>query len=55
MSGDLLGVRANGRDVTEGTNGYRLREEVALYNALFGVKNDDIAPKNAYFWNINVE
>ena len=51
---DLLGVRAKGRDVTEGTKRYQLREEAASYNALFGVKNDDIALKNTYFWDANV-
>jgi hypothetical protein len=38
-----------GRDVTEGTKEYQLRKEAAPYNALFGVKNDDIAPNNTHF------
>jgi putative transposase len=52
---DLLGVRAKGRDVTEGIKGDQLREEAAPYNALLGVKKDDIVPKNDYFWNINAK
>jgi hypothetical protein len=39
----------------EGNKGYHLREGSVPYKALFGVKNDDIAPKNAYFWNIKVQ
>ena len=52
---DLLGARAKGSDVTVGPKGYQLREEAAPDKALFGVKNDDIAPKNTDFLNIKVE
>jgi len=32
------------------------RREMALdYKALFEAKNDDIGPKNAFFWNLNAE
>ena len=48
----LLGFRAKGRDVVEGTEGYQVREGSAPYDALFGVKKGDIGPENAYFWNI---
>jgi hypothetical protein len=37
------------------SNGYQVREEAAPDKALFGVKNDDIAPKNTDFLNIKVE
>jgi hypothetical protein len=32
-----------------------LREEAAPYKTLFGVKNDDIAALNTYFWNLKAE
>ena len=51
---DLLGVRAKGRDVTEGAKGYQLRDEAAHYKALFGAKNDDIAFENTYSWDVNI-
>jgi hypothetical protein len=51
---DLLGFRAKGRDVTEGTIGYQLREGAAHYKALYGVKNNDMALENTYFWDANV-
>jgi len=50
---NLLGIRAKGREVIEGAKGYRLREEVAGYQALFQVENSDIGLDNAYLWNIN--
>ena len=51
----LLGFRAKGRDVIEGGEGDHLREEAALYTALFRAKKDDIGPENAYFWDTNTE
>jgi hypothetical protein len=50
---DLVGVRANGREVTEGTKGYQLREEGAGDKALFEVKNSDIALENTCLWDTN--
>ena len=49
----LLGIRAKGRDVIEGSKGYQLREEAGDYRALFEAKNSDIGLDNAYLWNIN--
>ena len=37
---DMLGIRAKGRAVIEGTQGYQLREEAARYKALFEAKNE---------------
>jgi hypothetical protein len=37
------------------TKGYQPREEADTYNALFGVKNDEIGPENTYFWDIKPE
>jgi putative transposase len=51
---ELLGVRAKGREVIKGTEGYQLREEAARYKALFEVENGDIALENAYPLDINV-
>ena len=34
----LLGYRAKGKDIIEGTEGYEVRERPAGYNALFGGK-----------------
>jgi putative transposase len=50
---DQLGIRAKGRAVIEGTQGYQLREEAAGYQALFQVENSDIGLDNAYLWDIN--
>ena len=50
---NLLGIRAEGREVIKGAKGYQLREEAAGYQALFEVKNSDIGLDNAYLWNIN--
>ena len=51
----LLGFRAKGRDVIEGTEGYQVREGPTTYNALFGAEKGDIGPQNAYFWDITIE
>jgi putative transposase len=51
----LLGFRAKGREVTDGGDGFQLREEAADYMALFEGENDDIGPKNTFFWNLNAE
>ena len=51
----LLGFRARGRKVIEGANGYQVKEGPATYDALFGVKNGDIGPQNAYFWDVNAD
>ena len=50
-----LGLKVKGRDVIEGIGGYQLREEAAPYMTLFRPKKDDIAPENAYFWDVNIE
>jgi hypothetical protein len=51
----LLRSKAKGRNVTEGGEGYQLREPNAHYKALFGAEKDDIGPENSYFWDINNE
>ena len=51
----LLGYRAKGRDIIEGTEGYQVREGPAAYNDLFGAGKMDIGPQNAYFWDIKAE
>ena len=51
----LLGYRAKGRDIIEGTEGYQVREGPITYNALFGAEKRDIGLPNAYFWDINAE
>jgi putative transposase len=51
----LLGFKAKGRKVVEGSEGYQLREAAGDYNALLGAEKDDIAPENSYFWDINTE
>jgi len=52
---ELLGNRAKGRDVIEGSEGYQVREGPALYNPLLGAENDDIGLENTYFWDFNTE
>jgi putative transposase len=44
----VLGFRARGREVTEGSEGYQLRERADRYLALSGAENDDIGPENTY-------
>jgi hypothetical protein len=51
----LLGYRAKGRDIIEGTEGYQVREGPVIYNALLGAEKGDIDLQNAYFWDINAE
>ena len=48
----LLGIRANGREVIEGGEGYQLREGPARYKALFGDEKEDIGTENTYAWNL---
>jgi putative transposase len=51
----LLGIRAKGRDVIAGTEGFQVREKAAPYNALFGAEKSIIGPQNAYFWDVNTD
>jgi hypothetical protein len=51
----LLGFRAKGREVIEGSEGYQVREEPAPYSALFGAEKDDIGFENIYLWDIKTE
>jgi putative transposase len=51
----LLGFWAKGREVIEGGEGHQVREEPAAYNPLFEAENEDIGPKNTYFWDINTK
>jgi hypothetical protein len=52
---EFLGIRAKGRDVVEGGQGYQLREAAADYKRLFENENEDIGVENAYFWDLNAE
>jgi len=51
----VLGIRAKGRDVIGGSEGYQLREGAADYQALFGAEKEDIGPENTYLWDIKAE
>ena len=51
----LLGFRARGREVLEGSKGYQLREGTGHYKAFSEIENDDIGFANAYFWEIKTE
>jgi hypothetical protein len=44
-----------GRDVLEGSQGYKLREGAAANKPPFGGENEDIGLGNAYFWKLNDE
>ena len=50
---ERLGILARGRKILETNDGFELREDVEGYIANSDIKNDDIAPQNTYFWNIN--
>ena len=52
---EFLGIRAKGRDVVEGGQGYQLREAAADYKPPFEDENEDIGMENAYFWDLNAE
>ena len=41
---------AKGRKILENDEGFQFREETESYISNFDAKNDDIGPKNAYFW-----
>jgi hypothetical protein len=49
----FLGIRAKGRDVVEGGQGYQLREGAADYKPLLEDENEDIGLENAYVWDLN--
>ena len=51
----FLGIRAKGRDVVEGGQGYQLREAAADYKPLLEDENEDIGLVNAYFRDLNGE
>jgi putative transposase len=51
----LLGIRAKGREIIRGDEGYQVREGPVTYNALFGAEKDDIGHENTYFWKVNTE
>ena len=51
----LLGIKAKGRKVVEGTEGFRLKKEGSPYQALFEVENSEIDHDNAYHLDINVD
>ena len=55
MLKEFLGIRAKGRDVIKGDQGYQLREAAAGYKPLFMDENEDIGLENAYFWDLNGE
>jgi len=50
-----LGFKAKGREITEGDEGYHLREEAANYMTVLRAEKDDIDPENTYSWEINSE
>ena len=52
---EILGLKAKGREITEGDEGYHLREEAAHYMIVFRAEKEDIGPENTYFWEINSE
>jgi putative transposase len=51
----LLGVRARGKEVIEGDEGYQLREGSEVYDAHFEPENRNIGLENSYFWGVNHE
>jgi hypothetical protein len=55
MVTEFLGIRAKGRDVIEGDQGYQLREAPADYKPLFKDENEDIGLENIYFWDLKGE
>ena len=52
---ELPGFKAKGRKITEGDEGYHLREEAAHYMAVLGGEKDDIGPENTYAGETNSE
>jgi hypothetical protein len=52
---ELLGVRAKGRDVLAGSEGYQLLEGAASYKALLVPEKSNIGHENTYFWDIKFE
>ncbi|MBL7174394.1 MAG: hypothetical protein ISS66_01090 [Desulfobacteraceae bacterium] len=51
----LLGFRAKGRRVIEGSEAYHLREGSAHSGAFFGGENENIGIENIYFLDVNIE
>jgi len=50
---EQLGILARGRKILEKDGSFQLREDVGTYIVDSDIKKDDIAPQNAYYWNIN--
>jgi putative transposase len=50
-----LGIRAKGRKVIVGEEGYQLRESPVSYDDGFAIKKQDIEPENGYLWNTNLK
>ena len=44
-----------GRKIKENGDGYQLRGSSVHYGGVFEAENEDIAPKNTYFGEINTE
>jgi hypothetical protein len=47
-------ARAKGRKIIKSKEGYQVREAPARYNVFFDGENEDIGPKNTYFWDIKL-
>ena len=45
---------AIGKKIRKTDDVYHLREDFVVYRANFDTKNDDIGPKNAHFWMIDL-
>ncbi len=48
-----LGIKAIGREVIGGDEGYELREPVIPYSPNFTDETGDLRSENTYFWNIS--
>ena len=51
---EKLGILAKGRKILENDGGFHLREKMGTYIANSDSKNDNIGPKNTYYWDVNL-
>ncbi len=47
-----LGIRATRREVIGANGSHELREPEIPYEALFGLKNEDLRDENTFFWDV---
>jgi putative transposase len=48
---EKLGIKAKSREAVETVERYQLKEPAIFYKPIFAPENNDLRPKNTYFWD----